>query len=149
MKSNLDERQEKKLLEIERNGCWFAFWGLLAAIIIQSVLGRPWESIIGEWVVFMALALYIGMMCMKNGIWARSLKPDIKTNVIISTIASLVMGIIWFGISYHNYHKLVGAIATGVFIFWLIEAICIPALLFSAWCYKKRVDKLEMGEDEE
>ena len=29
MKSNLDERQELKLLKIEHNGCWIAFWGLL------------------------------------------------------------------------------------------------------------------------
>ena len=29
--SNLDERQEQTLLRIEHNGCWLAFWGLLAA----------------------------------------------------------------------------------------------------------------------
>lgn len=29
-KSNLDERQELKLLKIEHNGCWFAFWGLVS-----------------------------------------------------------------------------------------------------------------------
>ncbi|MDD7312724.1 MAG: hypothetical protein PUH78_09820 [Clostridia bacterium] len=29
-KNNLDERQEQTLLRIERNGCWFAFWALLA-----------------------------------------------------------------------------------------------------------------------
>ena len=28
MKSNLDERQELKLLKIEHNGCWIAFWGI-------------------------------------------------------------------------------------------------------------------------
>ena len=38
-KNNLDERQELKLLKIEHNGCWFAFWGLLIAIAIQLVAG--------------------------------------------------------------------------------------------------------------
>ena len=33
-KSNLDEMQEQELLKVEHNGCWIAFWGLLAAIII-------------------------------------------------------------------------------------------------------------------
>ena len=34
-------------------------------------------------------------------------------------IVSLVVGVLWFGISYHNYHKLAGSIATGVFMFVL------------------------------
>ena len=29
-KSNLDERQELKLLKIEHNGCWFAFLGIVS-----------------------------------------------------------------------------------------------------------------------
>ena len=36
MKSNLDERQELKLLKIEHNGCWIAFWGLLIVMLIQK-----------------------------------------------------------------------------------------------------------------
>ena len=42
MKNNLDEMQEIKLRGIERNGCWFAFWALLAAMMIQLV--RCWEG---------------------------------------------------------------------------------------------------------
>ena len=37
-KSNLDELQELKLLKIEHNGCWLAFWGLLAVILTQIIL---------------------------------------------------------------------------------------------------------------
>lgn len=33
-KINLDEMQEQELLTVEHNGCWIAFWSLLAAIII-------------------------------------------------------------------------------------------------------------------
>lgn len=149
MNNNLDERQEQKLLQIEHNGCWFAFWGLMAALLIQMALGRGLSSIIGEWIVFMALALYLSVACMKNGIWDRKLKPNFKTNMIISTIASLVVGVLWFGISYHNYHKLVGSIATGVFMFVLTGALCMAGLSFSSWIYKKRVEKMEMSEDEE
>ena len=36
-KNNLDERQEQTLLHIEKNGCWIAFWGLLAALMIQMI----------------------------------------------------------------------------------------------------------------
>lgn len=149
MNSNLDERQEQKLLQIEHNGCWFAFWGLLATLIIQMALGCGLRSILGEWIIFMALALYLSVACMRNGIWDRKLKPNFKTNMIISTIASLVVGVLWFGISYHNYHKFVGAIATGVFMFVLTGALCMAGLSFSSWLYKKRVEKMEMSEEEE
>ncbi|MFR7830590.1 MAG: DUF6773 family protein [Blautia wexlerae] len=40
MKSNLDERQELKLLKIEHNGCWIAFWGLLIVMAIQMIVGN-------------------------------------------------------------------------------------------------------------
>ena len=36
--SVLDERQEGELLKVERNGCWGAFWGLLAAIAVQMFM---------------------------------------------------------------------------------------------------------------
>lgn len=34
-KNNLDEMQEQELLKIEHNGCWLAFWGLLAVMAVQ------------------------------------------------------------------------------------------------------------------
>ena len=43
-KSNLDELQELKLLKIEHNGCWLAFWGLLAVILTQIAIGNETGS---------------------------------------------------------------------------------------------------------
>ena len=37
-RSNLDEMQEMELLKIEHNGCWLAFWLLLASMIIETIL---------------------------------------------------------------------------------------------------------------
>ena len=34
-KNNLDEMQEQELLKIEHNGCWLAFWGMLAVMAIM------------------------------------------------------------------------------------------------------------------
>ena len=57
MKSNLDERQELKLLKIEHNGCWIAFWGLLIVMAIQMIVGNDSiKNLAGEWAVFMSLA---------------------------------------------------------------------------------------------
>lgn len=39
MKSNLDERQEMQLLQIEHRGFWFAFWALVISLLIQTGMG--------------------------------------------------------------------------------------------------------------
>ena len=46
------------------------------------------------------------------------------------------MGILWFIISYRNYHKLVGSIATGVIMFFSIEILCFLALTLTSKIYK-------------
>lgn len=149
MKNNLDERQELKLLKIERNGCWMAFWGLLLAIFGQLLLeNSSIQNLAGEWIVFMCLAIYLTIDCIRNGIWDRRLKPDLKTNVIASSIAAVVMGITWFIISYHNYHKLAGAIATGIVMFVMIEILCLVALTITSNIYKKRLQKLEDKDED-
>ena len=95
--SNLDELQELKLLKIEHNGCWLAFWGLLAVILTQIAIGNDSkQDLSGEWIVFMCLALYLTVGCIRNGIWDRKLKPNFKNNIMASSIAAVVMGILWF-----------------------------------------------------
>ena len=149
MNSNLDERPEMNLLKIEHNGCWMAFWGLLAAILFQEFPGiNSISSIAGELIVFMCLAIYLVISCMKNGIWNRKLKPTLKTNAIVSGAAGTVMGIIWFVIFYRNYHNFIGSIMTGIFMFLSTGILCLIMLSLSAALYKKRIQKLEEAEDD-
>lgn len=148
-KSNLDELQELKLLKIEHNGCWLAFWGLLAVMLIQIVTGNDSkQNLAGEWIVFMCLAAYLTIECIRNGIWDRKLKPNFKNNIIASGIAAAVMGILWFIISYRNYHKLAGSIATGIVMFLSVGILCLIALTLSSKAYKKRLQKLEEIDDD-
>ena len=88
MKGNnrLDEMQEQKLLKIEHVGVWIAFWGLFAAIVIQMITGGAGAllQIAGEITVFMLLAFYLLVACIKNGIWDRKLVPSLKTHLLIS-----------------------------------------------------------------
>ena len=97
-KSNLDERQEQRLLRIERNGCWLAFWGLLVAMGVQMVMskGEDVGRVAGEWIVFMVLACYMVWACMKEGIWDRRMKPDWKTNLIASLLAGVAMAVFFY-----------------------------------------------------
>lgn len=147
--SNLDEMQEQKLLHIEHNGCWFAFWALLAAIVIQLFVFDHIEQVVGEWVVFMCLALYLCVDCMRKGIWDKKLKPSPLTNLLLSILAGFVTGIIFFGITYYHYQYLMGSVFTGVFTGLLTFALCFSALLICSWLYKKRLASLETENTDE
>ena len=149
--SNLDEMQEQKLLSIEHNGFWLAFWGLLAALAVQMIIGG--ENVVynlaGEWIVFMCLCVYMVGACIKNGIWDRKLKPNLKTNIIVSVIAGVVSGVLSFAISYRNYGDLVSAIWTGAFVFVFTFALGLAALAVSTSLYKKKVKALEAKAEKE
>ena len=59
MKNKLDEMQEMKLRGIEQNGCWFGFWALLAAMVIQLATGAEMKQLADGWIMFMCPALYL------------------------------------------------------------------------------------------
>ena len=151
VKSNLDEMQEAKLLQIEHNGCWLAFWGLLAAIVVELfVFGvENMRYLIGEWVVFMALCVYLSEACLRNGIWDRRLKADRKTNAIISLIAGAASGLIFAAISLVRYHSAPGAAATFAILFVFVGAACYLALSLTAKEYQKKLAQLESEGEEE
>lgn len=144
-KNKLDEMQEQKLLKIEGKGVWFAFWGLFAVIMIQSSIGKEdvFRNTIGEWIVFICLDIYIIVACLKNGIWDRKLEANIKTNIIISLIASTLCGIMNFISSYLKYEKMLASIAAGMFILSSSFILIFAILTIFSTIYKKRVKKLE------
>lgn len=148
-KNNLDEMQEQKLLRIEHNGVWFAFWGLLVVILIQGLNGGANElrNIIGESIVFFCLAVYIVVACIRNGIWDRHLQANAKTNIIASLVAGTIAGFSNFISSYLKYHKLLGSIATGIIVLSMTAILTFLALSVCASIYKKRVKKLEENSD--
>ena len=141
-KSNLDEMQEQALLKIEHNGCWLAFWGLLAAMALQMVMRVPGRQMLGEWIVFMALSLYIVIAFLRKGIWDRHLKANWKTNLIVSLLAAVATGI--FVILSNPYlsepldYVLVAGL-TGGFTF----VLCFAALSVCTKLYRNRRNKLD------
>lgn len=148
-KNNLDERQEQKLLQIEHNGCWLAFWGLLIAMAVQMVIDVDMRTLAGEWVVFMILALYITVACIRNGIWDRRLKADRKTNLAVSIVAAIGAGAVFAVISYANWDAIQAAVATFAIVAIFVFISCFIALTVSAKAYKDRLAKMESEYNEE
>ena len=149
VKNNLDEMQEQKLLKIEHNGCWFAFWGLFISLIVQNIVyGSQFQYVIGEWILFMCLSIYLGAACIKNGIWDRRLRAEPVTNLVMSLAGGVVMGGIMFIQAYNRSGMIGGSVCAGVFAGGFVFLLCFLTLTFCAGVYQKRVDKMESEEPE-
>ena len=141
-KSNLDEMQEQELLKIEHYGCWMAYWGLLAAMVIQMVMRVPGAQMLGEWIIFVIMSLYICIACMRKGIWDRRLKANWKTNLVISLLAAVVVAVLVVLSNPYLSEPLdyvLTAGLTGGFTF----VLCFAALSIGMKLYKKRREKLD------
>ena len=113
--------------------------------MIQLVLGAEVKQMAGEWIVFMCLALYIGIACMRAGIWDRHIPATPLANLICSLIAGVVVWGLNIAVMVRNgfFDHLKGAVIAagviGVFTF----VLCFAALSICTALYKKRVKKLE------
>ena len=148
-KSNLDEQQERRLLEIESRGCWLAFWGLLLALIVESVVIKDPRAVIGDWILFMALALYLAIACMRAGIWDRRADMSRRTCLLFSLAAGLCTAVFLFGFSYVRYHKPVGALWAAAVTGAVSFVVCYLALRLAARATKKRQDELNAEPEDE
>ncbi len=145
VRNKLDERQEQKLLQIEHNGCWFAFWALLISLFIQQAIFGigEWKYMAGEWIIFMCLAFYLMIACMKNGIWDRKLEPDAGTNFRVSLLSSVVFGFLAAVVAYLNFDSLGGAAACFVVFAVILFLMIFAALSVSSAIFKRRVRSME------
>ena len=148
-KSNLDEQQERKLLEIESRGCWLAFWGLLLALIAESIVIKDPYAIIGEWILFMGLALFLGISCGRAGIWDRRMDMSPKTSLLVALAAALCAAVFMFGFTYVRYQKLIGSLSSAAIMGGITFAVCFLILRIAARATKKRQDELNAEPDDE
>ncbi len=144
-KNNLDERQEQTLLRIEHNGCWLAFWGLVAVIVAQRIFfDLDFRNLAGECIVFAALALYIAVGCLSQGIWDRRLKPNTSSNLAVALTAALITGILGFIFTVKRFpDKIAGSLASGVVYAVITFTVCFAVLQFSAGLFRKKQARLE------
>lgn len=94
--SQLDEMQKEKLLKINSNGMKICALGLLVVILVQWFLNGDFSNIIGELVVYALLAGYVAIAYMFEGLWGERIKPSWKSNLLISLIVSIVIGVLLF-----------------------------------------------------
>ena len=81
-------------------------------MVVQGILHCPLASMAGEWVVFMTLCLYVLVREIRSGLWARHLKPNLGTNLVLSLLAGVVMAV--YGLFTFDYWNWVSALLTGI-----------------------------------
>lgn len=147
-KNALDEYQEQTMLKIEHNGCWFAFWGLLAAMMIQMVVFQDAKAAAGEWVVFMCLALYMAAACIKNGIWDRHLTLSTSTCIVTSVAAGVTVAAFSIAMIFvrggSTSTAALGGLLSGGFTF----VLCLIVMFCVAHVMRKKLAKLEEEPEE-
>lgn len=146
-RDNLDEMQKQTLLKIESCGFWALWVLLLAALIIESLLGFTPREMAAEWFIFMLGCAYSVISDLRAGIWDRRLKPNTKTNAAVSVVggaAVFVWGLIKFaalGAGIAVLQAVIMGVCTWV--------LCFALLQLSMKAYKKRHAELENPKEDD
>lgn len=143
-RDNLDEMQKQTLLKIESRGFCLLWVLLLAALIIESLLGFTPREMAAEWFIFMLGCAYAVISDLRAGIWDRHLKPNTKTNAVVSGAAVLVWGLIKFA-EFGAGIAVLQAVIMGVCT-WVL---CFALLQLSMKAYKKRHAELENPKEDD
>ena len=141
IKKGLDELQKQILLGIESRGFWIAFWGSLILLIVQMIFANNIISVISSWLLFMVLAIYEAVSCLKAGIWNSSLYISKKRNAICMGVFQFILVSQRGESTYKTIIVLVSVIAVTFF-------LCFSAIIIIAKAVKKRRDKLDAEPDD-
>ena len=146
-RDNLDEMQKQTLLKIESRG-FCALWVLLlAALIIESLLGFTLREMAAEWFIFMLGCAYSIISDLRAGIWDRHLKANTKTNAVVSLTGGAAI-FVWGLIKFAEFGVGVAVLLT-VFMGVCTWALCFATLQLSMKAYKKRHAELENPKEDD
>ena len=129
-RDNLDEMLKQTLLKIESCGFWALWVLLLAALIIESLLGFAPRERAAEWFIFMLGCAYSVLSDLRAGIWDRHLKANTKTNAAVSVVGGVVVCVWWlfkfaeFGLGVAVLQAVIMGICTWVLCFALLQ-LCV------------------------
>ncbi len=146
-RENLDEMQKQTLLKIESRGFWALWVLLLAALIIESLLGFTLREMAAEFFIFMLGCAYSIISDLRAGIWDRHLKANTKTNAVVSLTGGAAI-FVWGLIKFAEFGVGV-AVLLAVFMGVCTWALCIATLQLSMKAYKKRHAELENPKEDD
>lgn len=154
-KKEIDERQQADLNRVTSYGYWMAFYLLIAAVLVEGViLSRPFREWAVEWAVFMILAIYEVIACIRIGVWTETKqKPGKKDYVRYSLIGSVLFSAV-FTLGYYfrlkPENRTFEAIAS-MYAYWfiLLTVLFLIAYFIGGGIYNRRRRKMEEELDKE
>ena len=144
---NLDEMQKQTLLKIESRGFGALWVLLLAALIIESLLGFTPREMAAEFFIFMLGCAYTLISDLRAGIWDRHLKANTKTNAAVAVVGGAAV-FVWGLIKFVEFGVGV-AVLLAVFMGACTWVLCFAALQLSMKAYKKRHAELENPKEDD
>lgn len=146
-RSSLDEMQKQTLLKIESRGFWILWALLLAALIIESLLGFTVREMAAEWIIFMFGCLYSVVRDLRAGIWDRRFKPNTQTNVVMSLVGGAAI-FVWGFIKSAEF-GLGPAVLIGIIMGACTWALTFVLLQIGMKYYRKRHTELENPKEDD
>ena len=146
-RSNLDEMQKQTLLKIESRGFWILWGLLLAALIIESLLGFTAREMAAEWFIFMGGCVYSVVRDLRAGIWDRRFKPNTKANALMSLVGGAAV-FVWGFIKSAEY-GLGFAVLIGAIMGACTWALTFALLQIGMKYYQKRHTELENPKEDD
>ena len=146
-RENLDEMQKQTLLKIESRGFGALWVLLLAALIIESLLGFTPREMAAEFFIFMLGCAYALISDLRAGIWDRHLKANTKTNAAVSVVGGAAV-FVWGLIKFAELGVGV-AVLRAVFMGACTWVLCFALLQLSMKAYKKRHAELENPKEDD
>lgn len=146
-RDNLDEMQKQTLLKIESRGFCLLWVLLLAALIIESLLGFTPREMAAEFFIFMLGSAYSVISDLRAGIWDRRFKPNTKTNAVVS-VAGGVAVLVWGLIKFAEFGMGVAALQA-VIMGGCTWVLCFATLQLIMQAYKKRHAELENPKEDD
>lgn len=110
---------------------------------IQALLGVAFSSLLGEWIIFMVLCVYALVSCLRHGLWDRNLKPNLKTNLLVSILPGLAVGVFDILLFRANETEPLDYLLIGAIPALITFVLCFGALTVCSALYKKRRRKLD------
>lgn len=154
-KKEIDERQQADLNRVTSYGYWLTFYLLIAAIMVEGViLSRPFREWAAEWVIFMIMAVYEVVACVRIGVWTETRqKPGKKDYVRYSLTGSILFATV-FTLGHYFRQKPESRTLENIasmYIWWFILFMVLFLIVYfiGGGIYNRRRRKMEQELEEE
>lgn len=154
-KKEIDERQQADLNRVTGYGYWIAFYLLIAAILVEGpVLGRPFREWAAEWAVFMVMAVYEVIACIRIGVWTQTKQRPRKKDYVRYSLTGGILFSAVFTLGY--YFRLKPENRTfeniaSMYVYWfvLLTVLFLVSYFIGGGIYNRRRRKMEEELDKE